>query len=111
MAEDKVANTTVIMNVRKDAEVMPVTGAFGGFGANDMFRVNFHYDDMKVKMRIVEGKEVLEPEGIVREVQARLVMTPQTAVSIALWMMRSLAERGYLKADQLQEGLGLKDVN
>ncbi|MDH4121741.1 MAG: hypothetical protein OEV94_08575 [Deltaproteobacteria bacterium] len=96
-------------------EALPVklvTGAFGGFGMHDMFRVNFHYDDMTVKVRVEDGKEILEPVSVRREVQARLVMNPQTAVSVTMWMLKSLAERGVIQPDQLVASLkGQAEVN
>ncbi|MDH4224455.1 MAG: hypothetical protein OEW12_02275 [Deltaproteobacteria bacterium] len=111
MAAEKKDPTPIELTVRNHVEVTPVSGAFGGFGANDMFRVNFHYDDMKLGIQIQDGKEVIEPLGITREIQARLVMNPQTAISISIWMMKALAERGLIKPEDIANHLAGKDVN
>lgn len=101
--EAKKGTTPIHLHTPPNLQVVPVSGAFGGFGPNELFRVNFYYDDISVKFGLSDGKETLDSQGIQRDMQARMVMNPQTAASITLWMVRSLMERGVLKPEHLQE--------
>ena len=113
MAEKKEQGETIKVEVIEpdDLKVMPITGAFGGLGPHDTFRINLYYDDIRVKPTIEGGQEKLVPQGVRREIQARLAMSPKAAGALTVWLVKSLSDAGILKIDQLTNDIQNSNVN